>query len=80
MLRQLDQISEQTRSVFVDNRFNDLSYERIAGKYGISTAKVEREIQTVLSRLKIALKDYLSPLPTVLLLLVALTDSLSRFF
>lgn len=56
---QLDRMPELTCRIFMDNRFNDLSYEEIAKKYGISIWKVSREIQSAMSALRISLRDYL---------------------
>ena len=71
MLRQLDKMPGLTRRIFLDNRFNNLSCDEIAGKYGISIFKVKRELHTAMCRLRTALQDYLPPILTVLL--IALT-------
>lgn len=71
MLRQLNEMPRLTRRIFLDNRFNDLSYNQIAGKYGISIFKVKREMHTAMCRLRTALQDYLPPVLVVLL--IALT-------
>lgn len=71
MLRQLDKMPGLTRRIFLDNRFNDLSYDQIAGKYGISIFKVKRELHTAMCRLRTALQDYLPPMLTMIL--IALT-------
>lgn len=71
MHRQLNEMPRLTRRIFLDSRFNDLSYDEIAGKYGVSIFKVKREIYTVTHRLRTALQDYLPPILTVIL--IALT-------
>ena len=71
MHRQLNRMPELTRMVFLDSRFNDLSYDEIAGKYGVTIFKVKREIYTATHRLRTALQDYLPPVLVVLL--IALT-------
>ena len=50
---------EMTRDIFFSSRFEGLTYDQIAGKYGISARKVKREIQKVLDILRKSLKDYL---------------------
>lgn len=49
----------------MDSRFSNLSHEEIAAKYGVNKLKVKREIQSVLSSLRISLHDYLPVLLTV---------------
>lgn len=72
MHRQLILLPGLTRNIFLDNRFSALSYEEIATKYGISTIKVAREIQSALRTLRTALKDYVPPMLPVILLLAYL--------
>lgn len=55
----LADMSELSRNIFISSRFEDLTYEEIAAKYGISPRKVKREIQKSLEILRISLKDYL---------------------
>lgn len=45
--------------IFLSSRFEDLTYEKIALKYGVSQRKVKRDIQKTLEKLRAALKDYL---------------------
>lgn len=56
---------ELTRKIFIDSRFEGLTYTEIADKYEITPRKVKREIQKVLGRMRENLKDYL---PALLLL------------
>lgn len=56
---QLDKMPELTCKMFMDNRFSNLSYEQIAKKYDVSIWKVTRDIQIVMSALRISLQDYL---------------------
>lgn len=55
----LDSIPESTRDIFLASRFENLTYNEIAEKYGVSPRKVKREIQHVLEIMRISLKDYL---------------------
>lgn len=71
MHRQLNRMPELSRRIFLDSRFDDLSYEEIAAKYGVSKIKVAREIQSVLKNLKTALHDYLPPALSMLLILTS---------
>lgn len=66
--QQLRSLPELTRCIFHDNRFEHMTYEEIARKYGISVWKVAREIQTSLQVLRLALKDYLPMLIFLLML------------
>lgn len=61
----LDSMPKETRDIFMSSRFEDLTYNEIAEKYGISPRKVKREIQNALEILRTSLKDYL---PLVLLM------------
>lgn len=60
---------EMTRNIFMASRFDELTYQEIAERYGISQRKVKREIQNVLARMRVSLKDYL---PAVTLFLATL--------
>ena len=48
-----------TRNIFYASRFDGMTYQEIARKYGISERKVKRDIMNVLASLRLALKDYL---------------------
>ena len=50
---------ELSRNIFLASRFHNLTYEDIAEKYNISPRKVKREIQKILTHLKLSLKDYI---------------------
>lgn len=69
-IRQLKQLPDLTRKIFLDSRFNCLGYDEIAQKYGVPKIKVRREIQIALTKLKIALKDYLPVIIITMLLFV----------
>lgn len=56
---------KMTRDIFYSSRFEDLTYDQIADKYGVSSRKVKREIQRVLEVMRSSLKDYL---PSILML------------
>ena len=62
-----EEFPELTRNIFYASRFDGMTYQEIAQRYGISERKVKRDIVNVLSSLRFALKDYLH-----LALLVAL--------
>ena len=57
--RLLATVPESTRDIFLASRFDNLTYNEIAEKYGVSPRKVKREIQHVLGIMRISLKDYL---------------------
>lgn len=63
--KQLNSMPEMMRKVFFASRFEDMTYQEIADRYGISQRKVKREIQNALSILRHSLKDYL-PLITLI--------------
>ena len=65
--RFLDDIPDLSRNIFLASRFEDLTYDEIAAKYGISPRKVKREIQKALEILRASLKDYL---PLLLLMCI----------
>lgn len=58
----LDTMPSATRNIFLSSRFENLTYNEIAEKYGISPRKVKREMQHALEILRTSLKDYL-PVP-----------------
>lgn len=63
--RFLADMPELSRGIFLSSRFEDLTYEEIAERYGVTPRKVKREIQKALECLRASLKDYL---PVLLLL------------
>ena len=68
-------VPESTRDIFLASRFDNLTYNEIAEKYGVSPRKVKREIQHVLGIMRISLKDYL-PVMVILLSMMAGTKYL----
>lgn len=63
----LASVPQSTRDIFVASRFENLTYNEIAEKYGVTPRKVKREIQHMLEILRTSLKDYL---PAILLFLL----------
>ena len=57
--RELENLPELTRKVFEAHRFYNKTYAEIADELGIPVRRVTTEMQRALSRLKVALKDYL---------------------
>ncbi len=55
----LADMPELSLNIFMASRFEDLTYEEIAQKYGVTPRKVKREIQKALEKLRASLKDYL---------------------
>lgn len=68
--KMMDEMPESTRRIFFSSRFEDLTYNEIAAKYGVSPRKVKREIQHVLEIMRISLRDYL-PLIVISILLAS---------
>ncbi len=64
--RSLDELSEQSRTVFALSRFEGKSNRQIAEEMGLSEKAVEYHITKTLKKLRIDLKDYL-PLIAILL-------------
>ena len=64
-LKFLSSSPELSQNIFLSSRFEDLTYEEIAQKYGVTPRKVKREIQKSLEILRVSLKDYL---PVLLLI------------
>ena len=52
---------ELTRNIFIDS-FEGLTYNEIAAKYDVTPRKVKRDIQKVLEKMRVSLKDYLPAL------------------
>ena len=57
--RQLAQMPELRRQIFTAHKFGGQSYKEIADSKGITLKKVDRELQTAMSKLRLSLKDYL---------------------
>ncbi len=55
----LSSMSGLTREIFMASRFDGLTYNEIAEKYGITPRKVKRDISAVLEKMRRSLKDYL---------------------
>lgn len=70
--RRLAEMPELSAQIFIANRFEEMTYQQIAERYGISTRKVTREIQRCLKLLREDLGDYL---PVVLLVFPHLMDT-----
>lgn len=65
--QQLEKMPKLSREIFIENRFNNMTYENIAQKYDVSVRVVTREIQAALATLRISLSDYLTILVVILL-------------
>lgn len=70
--RRLAEMPELSAQIFIANRFEDMTYQQIADRYGISVRKVTREIQRCLKLLREDLGDYL---PLVMLVFPHLMDT-----
>lgn len=57
--RRLSEMPELSAQIFIANRFEEMTYQQIADRYGISVRKVTREIQRCLKLLREDLGDYL---------------------
>ena len=68
--KMMDEMPESTRRIFFSSRFEDLTYNEIAAKYGVSPRKVKREILHVLEIMRISLRDYL-PLIVISIILAS---------
>lgn len=71
--KSVGRMPDTTGKIFIANRFEGLTYEKIAQKYGITVRKVTSEIQAALSFLRNDLKDYL-PVALVGIILKVITD------
>lgn len=63
----LAKLPEHTRNIFIESRFNGLSYKEIAAQKGITVKSVEFEISKAMKALRVSLKDYLPALMFFLL-------------
>lgn len=70
--RRLAEMPELSAQIFIANRFEDMTYQQIADRYGISVRKVTREIQRCLKLLREDLGDYL---PLVMLVFPHFMDT-----
>jgi RNA polymerase sigma-70 factor (ECF subfamily) len=55
----INELPEGCREIFQLSRNNDLKYDEIAGRLGISVNTVKTQLKIALSRLRKVLKDYL---------------------
>lgn len=55
-------LPERTRTIFIKNRFKEMSYKEIAEEMHLSVKTIEKEISKALKFLRIALKDYITAL------------------
>lgn len=58
----LAKLPGHTRDIFVDSRFNGLSYKEISAIKGVTVKSVEFEVSKAMKALRISLKDYLPAL------------------
>ncbi len=65
----IEALPEQTRRIFCLSRFNDLKYDEIARETGVSVDVVKYHIKSALARLRAGLKDYLTVMLILLLML-----------
>lgn len=59
VMKTLNQLPEQTKKVFIMNRFENKSGKEIAQTLGISVKGVDYHMNKALKELRAALKDYL---------------------
>lgn len=57
---QIERMPELRRRIFTANKFEGMSYKEIADRNGITTRKVDYELQRAISSLRLSLKDYLT--------------------
>ena len=63
----LDELPEQCRTIFQMSRFEELKYQEIANKLGLSIKTVENQMGKALKILRLKLADYLPFLIAILL-------------
>ncbi len=59
ILREIDKLPRETRQVFIFSRFEELAYDEIAEKVGISVNTVKYHIKQALTTLRKRMKGYL---------------------
>ena len=64
----LRDLPEEHREVFLKNRVEGLTYKEIADAMVISYSRVNKDIFTALSKLRLSLKDYLGIIICITLL------------
>ncbi len=62
ILREIDKLPRETRQVFICSRIEELGYDEIADKVGISVNTVKYHIKQALATLRSRMKGYLSSL------------------
>ena len=67
--KQLEQMPELTKQVFIAHKLEGKSYKEIADMLCINLKKVDRELQQAAMKLRLSLKDYL-----LLLLLIVYSE------
>ena len=67
--KQLEQMQELTKQVFIAHKLEGKSYKEIADMLCINLKKVDRELQQAAMKLRLSLKDYL-----LLLLLIVYSE------
>jgi RNA polymerase sigma-70 factor, ECF subfamily len=55
----IDQLPEKCREIFLLNRFENLKYQEIADKLGISQKTVEAQMSKALQHMRVKLSEYL---------------------
>lgn len=65
--QQIARMPELRRQILTANKFEGMSYKEIADKNGITTRKVDYELQRAINALRLSLKDYLTILVILLL-------------
>lgn len=68
----INELPEQCRTVFQMSRFEELKYQEIAGRLGISVKTVENQMGKALKQLRIKLVDYL---PFIIIILPNLLNA-----
>lgn len=58
--KQIARMPELRRQILTANKFEGMSYKEIADKNGITTRKVDYELQRAINTLRLSLKDYLT--------------------
>lgn len=64
--KQIEKMPELRRQIFTANKLEGKSYKEIADRHGITTRKVDYELQRAISSLRLSLKDYLTLLAFII--------------
>lgn len=70
----IDELPEKCREIFLLNRYENLKYQQIADKLGISVKTVEAQMSKALRHMRIRLAGYM----TLVLLLITILQELGR--